>query len=506
MQESEILTLFEVKGNTRNKCLKGIECSFYIKIYSAIEFEEIKEKIKEELNLFPNVNGNMLQFIKEKYRISSKDLRSILKADYYRYNKAETKNAYLKLENDTYIEKQKEEIIKKWKNKDDITIKSIRNIIEEKKLTFEEIGKILEISKKDLEELKSDKIKKVKIDLQTEKEKQEYRQKIENGRKYKLSKKLVEQFAESEGMSIGKAGKILGIDSYKLKKLIEQKQLTIKASDHKLKNQVEKIALDLKYLPNNGNRYYKEDETNFMSLFYKINSDDIFYYLASGKTEYDTYKEALKNNPNGVWIGEKCRISNEYIERNYELLRKMILQIANKIIAIYNCNEFDKEDFVSEAFEYILRNGGFFEKNLYYDEEKLNFILTKNLSYIMQVYYKKQPKDFRIICYSNGVEYENEEILRDDRYNPELYLTENRYSYLKEIEPLHKKVVEELSRNKEFAINFPKKFFSRTARKYQMKEDEMEEVMGEIRAFILKNDLIKITKDGKIISMFYVDE
>ena len=115
MQESEILTLFEVKGNTRNKCLKGIECSFYIKIYSAIEFEEIKEKIKEELNLFPNVNGNMLQFIKEKYRISSKDLRSILKADYYRYNKAETKNAYLKLENDTYIEKQKEEIIKSGK-------------------------------------------------------------------------------------------------------------------------------------------------------------------------------------------------------------------------------------------------------------------------------------------------------------------------------------------------------------------------------------------------------
>lgn len=97
IEEKDLLNLFEVSQVASNKCLKGIDCNFYITIYSPEEFQEIKEKIRKELAQFSRANGKMLELFKQKYRISSKDMRVILNAKYQSYKNAEEQNGYLKL-------------------------------------------------------------------------------------------------------------------------------------------------------------------------------------------------------------------------------------------------------------------------------------------------------------------------------------------------------------------------------------------------------------------------
>lgn len=488
------------------KCLKGIECNFYIKIYSQSEVEEIEKKIREELKMFPEVNGHMLEFVKEKYRVSPKDMRKILGAKYVDYSKAEKQDGYIKI-TAKEPQKQKEEIVKKWKHKDTITNKSICNIMKEYHLTYDEVGEIFGLPKKEIQLIQTGQKKKVNINLYSEEDREECWKKIGNDKKYKSSKKIIEQIAKQEKISTQKVGKIFNITQNRLNKLMKEEQLTVRINNENLKKKVEKIAIDLKYLPNNGERYYKKDEIHFMAVFYQIQVDDFFYYLAKGKTEYDTYQEAFRNNPKGVWlIGKKIKLSNEYEEANHQFLEYCIGKTAEDLRIQYACNFADKEDFKSEAFEYILRNGGFYEKNLYYNPKRLNDTLVKNVAFVMRSYYARLPKELGLTLTYDGKEYENQELLEDNRYNPEICCLEEMYSYLDEIEPLHQSIVKDIKRNDWFVIDYPKQAFSKIARKHKMTNEMFGRTIEEIMAFVIKNQLVKITKDGKVISRFFVDE
>lgn len=44
MPTKDLLTLFDASEIATYKCLNGIECKFYIKIYSPFELEEIAQK------------------------------------------------------------------------------------------------------------------------------------------------------------------------------------------------------------------------------------------------------------------------------------------------------------------------------------------------------------------------------------------------------------------------------------------------------------------------------
>lgn len=321
-----------------------------------------------------------------------------------------------------------------------------------------------------------------------------------------MSKKTIEQIVQEEKISIDSAAAIFGVQKYRFRNLMAEKQLTVKVIDENKKNKAEKIKLDLKYIENNGERYYSPDELALMSVIYEMPEDDMIFYLADGKTMYTTYSEALKNNPKGVWIGGKTRLSNNYIEGNYNILNYYITQMAENVRFQYGCNYDDKDDFKSEVWEHLLRTGGIYEKNLQYNSKFLNFTLIKNIKYIMVAYYKKKPQELSLNLEYEGKEYENPEALTDNRYNPEVRFLEETYSYLTQIEEVHTDIVRDIDKNSFFAIDYPKKFFTQTATKHNMTEETLEETMSEIRAFILKNGLAKVDKNGRVISMLNVED
>lgn len=139
------------------------------------------------------MNGNILALVKQRYRLSSKDMRRILNANYVTYKNAEQKNNYINIKKQTTSCPYEAEIVKKWKKKDNITYKSIFSMKQKYHLTLEEIRSILNISKTDFNALITRKKKKVKIQLYTKQDKQMYANKVQNQKKYKVSKKTIER-------------------------------------------------------------------------------------------------------------------------------------------------------------------------------------------------------------------------------------------------------------------------------------------------------------------------
>lgn len=431
-----------------------IDCHFYIHIFFKEELEEIKNKVIEELKGFNQINGNMIKLLKEKYHLSDRDMRDILGSGYALYKKAieENKSIAISLKKENKLNYF--EIFEKWKNKEEISYEDVKSIQEQYQLSQAEIQEVFQISKKNFKDLLDGSVQKVKVDLYSEKDRYLIKKKVNLQEKYRVSKKDMERVAQNEGISVQRVGQILDVNQKCLKRLMDGKQLTLKISDKNTKWKVDRMLLDLKYNPIYGERYYTSDELKFICNHYKLDVKDFFRCITRGKVLYETFLEAEQKNPKGVWIGSKTRISNEFIEKNYEKMDKMIDAKARRKCAEWRCD--DKDDLKSEAFEHLLREGGIFERNLDYDEESLVMKLMSQTGGAMLKYHQENVTDWSLQLRGQNGDYENEEALQDNRYNPEVCLIKETYFHVKELDETCQNILKSLKYNDNFAIHYPK--------------------------------------------------
>lgn len=396
--------------------MHDIDCHFYIHIFFKEELEEIKTKVIEQLKGLDQINGNMIKFFKENYHLSDLDMRDILGVGYILYKKVieENKSIAISLKQENKLNYF--EIFEKWKNKEEITYEDVKNIEEQYQLSLTEIQEVFQISKKKFKALLDGSIEKVKVDLYSEKDRYLIKRKVNFQEKYGVSKKDMERVAEDEGISVQKVGQILEVNQKCLKRLMDGKQLTLKISDKDTKWKVDRMLLDLKYNPIYGERYYTSGELKLICNQYWLDVKDFFRCITRGKVLYETFLEAEQKNPKGVWIGAKIRISNVFIEKNYERIEKMIDAKARRKCAEWKYE--DKDDLKSEAFEHLLREGGIFERNLDYDEESLLMKLMSQTGGAMLRYHQANVTNWSLEIRGQNGDYENEEALLDNRYNP----------------------------------------------------------------------------------------
>lgn len=418
MQKKEVLQLLHVSSIATYKCLHNRDCNFYIYLYCREELEEIKEKVLRECQNLKHMNGNMIKLMMERYRLSDRDMREILGISYILYNRAKNENkavtVFCQIPKDTnFIE-----IFEKWKKKDTVTRQDVKEIQDAYRLSKKEIKEKFHISQKEFKELLEGQIETVKIDLYSEKEKYELKKKTNYQNKYRTSKRDIERFAEKEEVSFQKAGQILDINEKRLQKLAEEKQLTLKITGKNTKWKAERMLLDLKYNPIYGEHYYTLEELTLICNGYYLTIEDFFYYKTRSKVMYEMFLEAVQNNPKGVWIGSKTRISNEFIEENYTEIEKAIEKMAQNLCIQLKCDY--KDDFKSEAFVYLLETAGIFEKNLDYNPNLLIHTMLRGIKGVMLTYYQKIGKEWSLERKGKNGYYENAELLQDNRYNPEV--------------------------------------------------------------------------------------
>ncbi len=120
-------------------------------------------------------------------------------------------------------------------------------------------------------------------------------------------------------------------------------------------------------------KYYTKDEIEQICKTNNISLQDFFDYIL-GKAVYfgyDEYKKLL-NSKGKIWIGDKGKLSNEFVNRNLNQIREVARKISNYIYYKYNCKKrkLEKDDLEQEALILIIQTCGDLEKN--FDDDELS--------------------------------------------------------------------------------------------------------------------------------------
>lgn len=121
-------------------------------------------------------------------------------------------------------------------------------------------------------------------------------------------------------------------------------------------------------------RYYSKDEIQELCKKYKIGIKQFIIYVIQNQKFYNTKKYIDVLDTEGrLWL-KRCKMSNEFVEKNYEKLKKKMEMLAIKKCLTYEI-DYDTEEMVSKAIEYMYTNCGDIERNFGKDEDMLNRML-----------------------------------------------------------------------------------------------------------------------------------
>ena len=118
-------------------------------------------------------------------------------------------------------------------------------------------------------------------------------------------------------------------------------------------------------------RYYTKDEIEQICKTNNISLQDFWDYIL-GKALYfghEEYKKLL-NSKGKIWIGDKSKLSNEFVNRNLNQIREIAREVSNYIYYKYNCKKrkLEKDDLEQETLILIIETCGDLEKNFDNDE------------------------------------------------------------------------------------------------------------------------------------------
>ena len=121
-------------------------------------------------------------------------------------------------------------------------------------------------------------------------------------------------------------------------------------------------------------RYYSKDEIQELCKKYKIGIKQFIIYVIQNQKFYNTKKYIDVLDTEGrLWL-KRCKMSNEFVEKNYEKLKKKMEMLAIKKCLTYEI-DYDIDEMVSRAIEYMYTNCGDIERNFGKDEDMLNRML-----------------------------------------------------------------------------------------------------------------------------------
>lgn len=123
---------------------------------------------------------------------------------------------------------------------------------------------------------------------------------------------------------------MLGISIYKYNKMKNDELDEIKVTDVKTKHIVKLIKLDFKYINKYKNDYYSKEKLQKICKERNITLEQFLKYYNKNQSHYKFNKIAMEQSKKGLWIGENIRISNEFMNENYEKIARYLRNAANK--------------------------------------------------------------------------------------------------------------------------------------------------------------------------------
>lgn len=203
--------------------------------------------------------------------------------------------------------------------------------------------------------------------------------------------------------------------------------------------------------------------------------------------------EALDNNKKGLYIGKEHPISNSYITRKQEVIKKII---DLKFWQYYTMFPFgyDKENIKAEVFFQIMQKGGILEKNFSYDDNLLMSLFKNKAKYFIWNQFQKVQREY---MYMNQYKYELVNIcsIKDEKQrklNKILKLLQDKeyFSILMYVEQYE----DIIQLNRQFGYEL-------IAKKMKIKYEFLMKVVEVIQEDILKSKVAKRGKNATVIVM-----
>lgn len=193
--------------------------------------------------------------------------------------------------------------------------------------------------------------------------------------------------------------KLLGITKYRYNKMMRNEEYEVYTIDIKARHIVKLMKIDFKYMKKYGDRYYKIKELNKYCSERNITIDEFAKYYNNNFRHYKFNKMIIEKSECGFWISGKVKLSDEFINENYNELFYRCERLSNKMAYMLNCRNL-KEDFVDIAISKIVEDGGVIVKTFCFDTNLTINILMAKARYAMFNYYIKEKK--KMLYFYNG--------------------------------------------------------------------------------------------------------
>jgi|GEM_PF-6356160 len=322
-------------------------------------------------------------------------------------------------------------------------------------------------------------------------------------KKYKLTNKkrvtleFLERISLDQKILLKNLIFILGISRasyYNLKRNFQKTTfLNLSKEFNDIKEKVEFIKIELKYLAKYGSRYYNKNQIKYICSKNKITVDNLLQYINPNPKHYKFNKLVLKNNKNGFWIGSVTNLTNEFIESNYEDLNRVCNRAAHQICRQYN-NYGQFDEFLSLGWEKLIEKGGIIEKNFQFDKNLQMNILCVKIKYFIFGYHHKCCKE---IYYEETSEtIDRLSILSDNRNDPakvlETQLLNEEIPKNYNMKGLNKKIIEIINENIDMFENGDRaNVLNFIAHNLGISCEKLECSLVEIQNIILENNVLE---------------
>lgn len=498
IEVNDLMTIFGIPVSSRSRIRQNPFYKARINIFDVEELKEIEIAVKNEIKNLQRITEKRFNRLCCKHKINEVILKRMLNINQKEYEQKKnqryivlkSQNTEKKIMNELFLEESKylDFVNKEW----------IEYSKQKYQLEDEEICGLLKVKTLNYKNLMQMKTQKMKIDLIDEYEKREIEQ--------KLIKKYEEQdyITKKDIMDIKKEMKttnriikdIFSISPEAFYRIMkeETRKARITLRDTKLK--MSYLKMDIKY--EYGEGFYTSAELRKLCRGYKIEFDEFLKNLSTNVNRYPYMKQALKENKEGIYIGEEHGISKQFAEKYAKRIENMCRRITNQYCYTSYLNS-EKSDMAQEAVILILEKGGVIEKNFSYDENLLFNLLANKVKYFVIGKRNKRYQEILLNSFDKyAINYDEYDIF-DEEEGASVYAIDSR------IKRIHQHIMQILQENKDYIYHNRKNAYKIIAKKLKISIEKLEKIIQEIKEIYLEYGLAKQCIDGTVIDMSNID-
>ena len=492
---NDLMRILGISEYNRKRIRQSPSNNTKVYIFDKDKLKEIEVLIKSSVIGVKKVSGKMLDRLSKKYKINIKIVDKILnisKDQRYNLNRGQK---YINLKSKVDEREVINEVfIDEVKYKEDVDKKEIDVWKRKYNLIDDEICTLLNVKKSNYRKLIQGKTKKMKIDLIDEYEKIEIEQKIIDRYKnqdYTTKEEILELKREIRTTDT-LIRKTLSISASSYANLMSGKIKRVRIIFQDVKLKVDCIKMDIRYEHGEGN--YSGAQLRKMCRNYGLDFDELLKNISGNINRYTYLKQALKENDDGIYIGEEHGLSDEFLKKYDEKLKSMCEKITRANCYFSHLND-EKSDIAQEAFILLLEKGGTIEKNYSYNKDLLFGLLGKKVKCFV---IGKRNERYREVLLDNfdfcGKTYDEYNIFNENLEDFFVPLDER-------IKPIHRDLMQIFNDNKDYIYYHRENAYKVISYRLKISTEVIKQTVNEIQEMYIEYNFAKECKNGTVINM-----